>query len=345
MGTNSGAQATYRALTHPELCRLAWRVWGALLRGHRTSLCALKAARAEGLAPLLAASGIGPGHGGAPDRLGELIGVALQEVALAISNRLGSHGLAHAFMKGAAVAPLYGATRARPMSDIDILVGEAGLPQAVDALRPLGYRVVSSTELAWTLLAQDKLLPTVDLHRDLGYKGQFAFQIDRMLACAWRPFGLSILRPEDELLALAAHIARHRFFGVGRSLCDMAVLTMTCHVNWDALIENARAWRVSAAAWASLMCARKVFGARVQQEVLECLRPGACQEAWMRAFLDLGRLSPWRFSSRGSGRLARRAALVALWPASSDGLASGLMFAVRYSLRMLFRRGVAPEET
>jgi len=333
-------------MTEFELVSLGSRVARALRREHTSWRCALGAAREEGLSALveLAARGVvleASRHDAAQwDKLrrrAALAGVVMEEAAAAISSRLASAGIPHALLKGAAVAPLYGRAWARPMSDIDVLVGESGLAGSREALEPLGYVEALSSELETVLVPERGASPlcAVDLHRRLGYAGQFDFPVDEMLARARRRGRVQVLAPEDELLALAAHVACHRFRGVGRSLCDIAAVALVCPVDWRAVVERARSWRVSAAAWAAFSCARRSFGAPVPRDVISRLRPGLAQEAYLRLWLDLGSVSPWRLSSRGYGALARRAALVILWPALSDGLLRGTAFATCYSLRML----------
>ena len=178
-------------------------------------------------------------------------------------------------------------------------------------------------------------LPAVDLHARLDYVGQFDMPMDELLGRAAEFRGLPVFTPEDEILALAAHAARHRFRGVGRSVADAWTIARTAHVSWDDVARRARKWRMSVTTWALLTCAARSLGAPIPRATLAALRPGAAKEAYLRAWLDLGYVSPWRLASRGYSDLPRRFALVVLWPALVDGVGRGATHLLSYSARAL----------
>jgi hypothetical protein len=243
-----------------------------------------------------------------------------------------------------AVARRYGLPGLRTFSDIDLLVAPGDFDRAREALRSLGYEEASRGEISsgFSRPRAGPLELPIDLHRDLGYARQFGFRIEDMLGRAERSRGVPILSAEDEILSASAHAARHRMRCVGRTVADVAVVALTSRVDWPRLVERAREYGVAAATWCALMSAGLALGAPVPAEVIDQLRPGPAREAWLRLWLDFRRLSPYRLSRRGSGALGRRAAMLLLWPALSDGLGEGLAFVALYSIRMLGTRVDSP---
>jgi hypothetical protein len=223
------------------------------------------------------------------------------------------------------------------MGDVDVLTSSFDTASAVRALTVLGYREVcrSEVEVCLSPASPRGFLPAVDLHARLDYVGQFDIPFEELLRRAAEFHGLPVFTPEDEILALAAHAARHRFRGVGRSVADAWTIARTAHVSWDDVARRARKWRMSVTTWALLSCAARSLGAPIPRATLAALRPSAAKEAYLRAWLDLGHVSPWRLASRGYSNLPRRFALVVLWPALVDGVLWGARHILTYSARVL----------
>jgi hypothetical protein len=258
---------------------------------------------------------------------------AAAEASLALAERC----VPHAVIKGAAVAPLYGDLSLRPMCDVDLFVRAADVTRARDALGGLGYvrRVGTPVETELSPRGDQPLGVSLDLHHLLAFPGQFAPDIESMLERATPRDGVSTLAPEDEALVAALDAARDCFAGVGRSMADVAVISRAFEVDWDAVCGRAREWGLSAAAWAALGCARRAFGARVPAGAVRALRPSPAREAYLRAWLDLTRVSPYRMARRTVGGVPLRFAMCVLWPAFVDGPLRRAQFLTRYALDRL----------
>jgi hypothetical protein len=115
----------------------------------------------------------------------------------------------------------YGRPSARGTTDIDLLVAEADVGCATEALATLGYHVADSArQIAWALRAHHHLhllhaeAPEVELHfhayRGFGITLPTGALAERSVAAE----GLRSVRvpsAEDELVYLAVHAAAHRF--------------------------------------------------------------------------------------------------------------------------------------
>jgi len=336
----------------------------ALLAGARAARSLLKelggcrgaagAAEREGLLPLVLAAAR-EGLVAAPDsvmerprekrRVHRLMLAAAGESAADVSGTLSRSGVPHAVIKGASVAPLYGGISLRPMCDVDLLVAERDLPGARGALEGLGYVRGERSPVETEFAPGDKwpLGVSLDVHHRLAFPGQFAPDIDRMLERASFRDGMLTLAPEDDLLVTALDMARDCFSWVGRSAVDLAVISHTFEIDWDAVGARARDWGLAGAAWAALGCARRALGARVPKGVLRALRPSPPREAYLRAWLDTSRVSPYRLTRRTRGGAPLRLAMCVLWPVLVDGHAGRACFLARYALdRLRVFRAPAP---
>ncbi|MHC4200083.1 MAG: nucleotidyltransferase family protein, partial [Planctomycetota bacterium] len=162
------------------------RVARALLRELGGWGRAVRAARAEGLAPLLgcaAKAGLVRPPGELADRLADkglrtlarLRAGAVAAAARAASGALADAGVRHAVIKGAALAGLYGDRSLRPCCDVDVLVEEATAPRASAALEAAGYheRARGAVEAAFAPPRGEILGVAIDLHFALAHRGQF----------------------------------------------------------------------------------------------------------------------------------------------------------------------------
>ncbi len=327
------------------------RVARALLRELGGWGRAVPAAWAEGLAPLLGSAvkaGLVRPPGELADRLvdkgfrmlARLRAGAVADAARAASGALAGAGVRHAVMKGAALAGLYGDRALRPCCDVDVLVEEATAPGAAAALEAAGYRegARGAVEAVFTPPRGEILGVAIDLHFALAHRGQFSPDVDGMLERARERDGIYSLSAEDDALVAAIDMARDCFTLSGRAATDLALLALVRPPEWSTLAARARAWAAGPAAWAALRCARSALGAPVPGVTIDALRPSPACEAYLRAWLDFTRLSPWRLARRGHSLARRRAAMAVLWPALVEGPARRVMFLARYALAKLRRR-------
>ena len=274
---------------------------------------------------------------------------AAAEAAVEASRELAARGVPHVCIKGASVAPLYhkrpGDRSLRPMCDVDLLVRTSDVSRARDALTALGYGEKARTPVESALVPREGGLlgVSLDLHHLLAFPGQFAPDIGGMIERGVVRAGVASLALEDEILVAALDVARDCFAGVGRSLADVAVISRTPGVDWDAVSGRAREWSLAGAAWVALGAARVAFGALVPPEVLRALRPSPAREAYLRAWLDMRHVSPYRMARRAGDWAPLRFAMCVLWPALVDGHARRARFVARYALdRLRIARVAAP---
>ncbi len=220
------------------------------------------------------------------DRLGRLEGC------------LARAGVRHVRLKGVALlGEVYEDPALRPMSDVDLLVGRDEVLRAVRALAPLGYAPADPGELdpdstrgrrtyhvqlvGNTVEAE----PLVELHWDLtqpdGLLRSLRLDTPAILGNrrGVRP------SPEDTLLILAIHLARHYFRGL-MWLADIALLLRrySGSMRWNRLWSRAEAAGALCVLSATLRATERFFGVRAPAYPDERTRvPGQ----WRRATLDI----------------------------------------------------------
>jgi hypothetical protein len=164
-------------------------------------------------------------------------GVFLQAIAERVIAKLGDYGICCTVLKGPALSEaLYGDLGRRSSSDIDLLVAQEQLRDAVDVVRGLGYHVPTDYVdecglplLHFALAHERGQLPPVELHWRIHWYERI-FARERLLAprgdCsdAWRP------APIDELAALLLFYARDGFIGL-RLATDIGAF-------WDTVGSN-----------------------------------------------------------------------------------------------------------
>jgi hypothetical protein len=217
-------------------------------------------------------------------------------------------------LKGPALGEtLYRDPGLRPFTDLDLLVRRRDLRRAVTLLSAIGYRALEherslAYELEYATAAcfvpaapATGALP-VDLHWGLvsfpAGATPRALDADEVWtrAVAEARWGRSVLTlaREDLLLYLALHLAvHHPLNGLAWQL-DVALLlrNLGSELDWDAVVERARRWRVGGAVNFALRRVKESFAAAAPAAVLTRLAPRGLR-GWL-----LGRLVA-RSSTRG----------------------------------------------
>ena len=252
-------------------------------------------------------------------------------------------GVAVILLKGPALGEaLYPDPGLRPFTDLDLLVHPPDVPRAVSLLSALGYRHQDpghsrAYDLAWRHSAcfvgaagQADRLP-VDLHWGLlDYPGiargpsidleEVWERATKVGAWAQPARGLG---PEDLLTYLALHWAvHHAFSGLIWGL-DLALLLRRSggNLDWEAVAERARRWRVAGALYFALRGVEEEFAVGPAGPFLARLRPRGVRPAaleWLRRregeqLERLDYLIPVLLMDRGSD-LLRALATAALPP-------------------------------
>jgi len=245
---------------------------------------------------------------------------------LRIAARFAKDGvLAFSYKGPTLAAQVYGSLALRQMADLDWLVPHDALPPARDSLRALGYvprfpegRVQSNPgrrapgQYGFTL---DGGRCLVELHteRTLRY---FPVPIDPARVASRSKLqrlggrSVRVLAPEDQLLFLCVHGAKHFWERLGW-ICDIAELVRAqVDLDWDLTCEEADALGARRILRLGLTLARDVLDAELPRTVLQDLRSDAQAQSLAaqvreRLFLDgfaiLGVLDRLRFRMRMRG--------------------------------------------
>lgn len=221
---------------------------------------------------------------------------------------LAAAGVEAVLIKGVALATtVYPAPWCRAQSDIDLWVQPEQLPAAVTALTALGYRAAAKedrplplqlliggeqkmadgrwggamVELQWPPIRGEwvRYTTTVD-HAAIWARR-------RMVQIKEQP--VATMAPEDVLIHLCIHLAINHHFGVFwlRALLDIHLLAQAQPLDWAAIAERARLWRVATAVWVVLDLAHRLLGTPLPADLVETLAPTrARQWAIQRLHLD-----------------------------------------------------------
>ena len=319
----------------------------------------LRRAEAERFAPILyAVLGALPSPVPILDRLRpawlawrrqHLLGVEQLSRLLAAFEREGIPALT---LKGPALGEmLYRDPGLRPFTDLDLLVRAADVRRAVSLLSALGYRHQDpghslEYDLAWRQSARfasaespADLVP-VDLHWGLldypGIARGPSMDLEEIWersvkVGAWSQAARGLC-PEDLLIYLALHWAVHHAFSGALWGLDLALL-LRRHgggLDWEAVVERARRWRVRGALYVALREIEVEFGVGPPPAFLARLKRGGPRLAllgWLcrRRGEQLERLDyliPFLVMDRGSDflrALARGALPPAGWVCSRYG--------------------------
>jgi hypothetical protein len=190
-----------------------------------------------------------------------------------------AHGIEALPVKGPTLAMLaFADVAGRQFGDLDLLVARRDVARASELLKSQGYGL----QLDWTATHDPRFLEvTYDLeffHRDKGFMVElhwalfpaylgFAFEGNelRQRVIPVRPGGkpMQTLGPEDTLLYLCAHAAKHLWLSL-KSVADLAWL-LAAHAPWDweKLLAEARARKVERVVLLGLLLAGQLLGAHV----------------------------------------------------------------------------------
>jgi putative nucleotidyltransferase-like protein len=206
------------------------------------------------------------------------------------------------------VAPLKGAwlvlrlfrdPGARPMVDLDVLVPVRRFWRACRALRGAGFVVPDPVPLDrfpvrffydHHFVHPEMPCSWVEVHRYFGYKSFVAPDYDAVFARAetFEEQGATLLAlsPEDTLLHLCVHQAKHGFRILLRDTADVAGLAAG-GIDWHGLVARGKTAGAAASLWVALSAAARALGAPVPRDVLGALAPPAGRRARLDALVDL----------------------------------------------------------
>ncbi len=203
-------------------------------------------------------------------------------------------------LKGVYLAEtFYQSPSLRPMADLDIMVKDEHLGDAVGILAGLGFAAEHAFDLE-TAKHYAKHLPDMagpngvklDLHADLGATFPFSktagcrVETDEMWKRS-RPIELAGCRCrelaiEDQLIFLAIHLAQHEYQQMLLRIVDLHQIISNRSVDWHLLrcrSEEMGAWRMVHTA---VHLCRRLFGSDVPIEYHGFVGPRECEERLLR---------------------------------------------------------------
>jgi hypothetical protein len=249
--------------------------------------------------------------------------------------------------KGAALAhSVYPDPACRTMGDIDLWMADADIERARQALCERGYESYRKPDRPPALMAlfqgeiglqhRDAEYGLVELHWGV-FPGEWlrrvaAIDVDavRRRVALTRLAGETahILAPEDAIIQSALHTAINHQMSMSslRALVDIALLARHYPIDWSALVQRARAWRVATPVWLVLSLAVDLAGLAEAAEAAQQLQPSALRRRLIGRLANAGSLvmmrdlsaSRWRYVFLllliDRGRDALRLIFRALWP-------------------------------
>jgi hypothetical protein len=249
--------------------------------------------------------------------------------------------------KGAALAhSVYPDPACRTMGDIDLWMAGDDIERARQALREMGYESFGKPDRPPALMAlfqgeiglqhRDSEYGLVELHWGV-FPGEWlrrvaAIDVDsvrrRVVLARLTGETAHMLAPEDAIIQSALHAAISHQMSMSplRALVDIALLARHYPIDWSAIVQRARAWRVATAVWLVLSLAVDLAGLAEAAEAARELQPSALRRWLIGRLANAGSLvlmhdlgaGQWRYvfllllidRERDALRLVYRA----LWP-------------------------------
>lgn len=198
-------------------------------------------------------------------------------------------------LKGTTLAKqLYSDIAARGISiDIDILMKQEDQAKARMLLEEKGYTFISDSRqerLGENIFIKPKnkmiemhscIMTKLDCNKERieGFWG--GMRLTEEDDCKYYEF-----KEEELLLYLAAHLACSDCFRNLRYISDINALLYRYknRINWDTLIEKAKAWKLAGSLYAALKLSEGLFGSTVPPGVLERIKPNSFKLVLIKLF-------------------------------------------------------------
>ncbi len=231
---------------------------------------------------------------------------------------LAPEGIPVVALKNAGIARgVYRCLGCSPMGDVDVLVRRRDFPAVHGLLTASGYTCASRDPFESGAFAAGELSGGLEYSRDLPGAGEFWLELQwRPVAGRWirpdqEPAGddliarslpiagsnARILSPEDNLLQVCLHTAKHSYLRAPglRLHCDVDRIVRNVAVDWPLFTRRVEELRVKTAVYFSLAIPAAGMATPIPHRVLDSLRPPARKErAIWRAILAAGLFHPKR---------------------------------------------------
>jgi hypothetical protein len=217
-------------------------------------------------------------------------------------------------LKNAGIARgIYPCVACCPMGDVDSLVSPGDFRRAHHLLVHSGFRFEFRSPLEEAELQAAEHSGGAEYEAELPGGGKLWFELQRRpVAGRWiRPdqeppadellaravpiagSAVRLLAPEDNLLQVCLHTAKHSFVrgipGI-RLHTDVDRIARRQPIDWELFLTRVRTMQVKTAVYFSLLIPQQIFGTPVPAGVLAALRPGRWKERYMLGWVRRARL-------------------------------------------------------
>ncbi|MDB4110572.1 nucleotidyltransferase family protein [Amylibacter sp.] len=214
-----------------------------------------------------------------------------------VSALLAKHGIPLIALKNSGIArSLYPILGASPMGDLDVLVDKADFRNAHSALTKFGYSMKFRSPL------EEEDIDSAEQHGGAEYSVTLESGNHLWFELQWRPIAgrwirvdqepsatdlikrsveidgsqARLLSPEDNLLQVALHTAKHTYVRAPgfRLHTDVDRVVRSTNIDWDKFVEEVKRIEVKTAVFLSLALAHKLLRTPVPERVLIDIAPG-----------------------------------------------------------------------
>ena len=236
-----------------------------------------------------------------------IIGSYLAEVDR-LAELLLARGIPLVALKNAGIARgIYRCAGCSPMGDVDLLVRRTDYVVVHEFLLKEGYTCNSRNPHESGTIREGKLTGGTEYQKDLPGVGTFWLELqwrpvsgrwlrpdqepkgDELMARAVSVPGtaVKILAPQDNLLQVCLHTAKHSYVRAPglRLHTDVERIVRGQEIEWDAFVNQVFSLRVRTAVYFSLWLPAKLLGTPVPERVLESLSPSPSKKRALLAIL------------------------------------------------------------
>jgi hypothetical protein len=215
-----------------------------------------------------------------------------------VSAMLADHGIPLIALKNSGIArSLYPILGASPMGDLDVLVDKADFRNAHSVLIKFGYSMKFRSPL------EEENIDSAEQHGGAEYSVTLESGNHLWFELQWRPIAgrwirvdqepsatdlikrsvaidgsqARLLSPEDNLLQVALHTAKHTYVRAPgfRLHTDVDRVVRSTNIDWDKFVEEVKRIEVRTAVFLSLALANRLLRTPVPESVLSELSPGS----------------------------------------------------------------------
>lgn len=187
----------------------------------------------------------------------------------------GEGGIPAVLLKGPSLAQrLYGDVALRPSRDLDLLVAKEDWARGEEALAAIGFapmREADDYHRPW-MRQTTKLELHFDVENPLAFDFRVADALARATAAEFMGEPCRLLAPEDELLYLCLHAARHRYERLG--------LVLDLRFAFERLVTRDWRPRPGIAGLNGLLVLGLIMARRLEPGLIDGWNPGASDREW-----------------------------------------------------------------